>query len=238
MRFIVSDEPFDRMLSEDYTSKNPIVYKTGLDEHLYVLHGNPKNLRPKGWSNYAEPKHYIRFIEEGKRDLEAVFGKGSITAFVWPYSKQGSPEVIEYLKNSEYTSVRKTGTLLDSTNFDMPSDRMEWTYNATHSSILSLMEKYEQYVDDGKLKFFSFGVHSVDFENGNKWGDLLEFAKKYGNRPEDFYYATVGDIFAYEDAVKSLKICDGEIINESEIPVYIKIDGERVIVRPKCSVKI
>ena len=238
MRFIISDEKFDRMGGEDYTGANPIVYKTGIEDDLYILHGNPKNMRPAGWSNYCTAENYIRYVEEGKRELEAVFGEGSVTSYVYPYSKQGNTKVREYLYASDYYAVRKTGTLLDTTGFAMPADRKEWTYNATHSSLLSLMETYENYPDDGELKFFSFGVHSVDFENANKWDDLREFADKYGNRPEDYFYGTVRDIFAYEDAIKAAIVTSTEIINNSEYPLYAKIDGKNQIIPPKTAYKI
>ena len=232
MRFVVSDESFDPMGGEDYTGANPVVYKTGIEDELYILHGNPKNIRPRGWSNYCVADHYIRYVEEGRRELEEIFGEGSVTSFVYPYGRQGNTKVREYLYASDYYAVRKTGTLLDSTGFAMPEDRKEWTYNATHSSLLSLMEIYENYPDDGNLKFFSFGVHSVDFETAGKWDDLKTFAEKYGGRPTDYYYATVRDIMAYEDAIAAAKVTDTEIINDSELPLYVKIDAEAVMVAP------
>ena len=238
MRYVVSEDKFDRMTSLDYTGANPIVYKTGIEDGLYILHGNPKNVRPAGWSNYCTGENYIRFVEEGKRELEEIFGEGSVTSYVYPYSKQGNTKVREYLYSSDYYAVRKTGTLLDSTGFAMPEDRKEWTYNATHSSLLSLMETYENYPDDGNLKFFSFGVHSVDFENGNKWDDLKVFADKYGNRPNDYFYGTVRDIFAYEDAIGSAEVTNNEIINNSELTLYALIDGKRVEIAPHSAVSL
>ncbi len=71
-------------------------------------------------------------------------------------------------------------------------------------------------IDDGELKFFCFGVHSSDFERANKWEMLSSFAKKHGNRPQDFFYGSVGEIFDYEDAMNSLLIEDGKICNPSD----------------------
>lgn len=237
MRYVVSDETFDPMGGEDYTGANPVVYKTGIEDELYVLHGNPKNIRPRGWSNYCEADNYIRYVEEGRRELEEIFGEGSVTGFVYPYGRQGNTKVREYLYNSDYYSVRKTGTLLDSTGFRMPEDRKEWTYNATHTSLLSLMEVYENYPDDGELKFFSFGVHSVDFETDKKWDDLKTFAERYGRRPSDFYYASVRDIMAYEDAIAAAVVTDEGIVNNSSLTLYAKCDGERITVAPGSTYK-
>ena len=119
----------------------------------------------------------------------------------------------------------------------MPEDRKEWTYNATPSSLLSLMETYENYPDDGNLKFFCFGVHSVDFENADKWGDLQTFADKYGKRPSDYYYGTVRDIMAYEDAIKAATVTDTEIINNSDLPLYAKIGDDRIVIASRAVYK-
>jgi hypothetical protein len=100
------------------------------------------------------------------------------------------------------------------------------------------MERYESYPDDGRLKFFSFGVHSGDFETFGKWDDLREFANKYGNRPESYYYATVGDIFDYEDAALRIEITDSEVKNPTDRSLYLKIDGERIVLHPNSTVKI
>ncbi len=130
-----------------------------------------------------------------------MFGKGSVKSFVWPYREQTNDALFEALVNSGYNSIRKTGALGSSTEFNLPEDRMRWSYNAVATTLLSTMEEYENFADDGNLKFFCFGDHSYDFERDGRWDDLAEFAKKYGNRPEDYYYAAVSDIFEYEDAV-------------------------------------
>jgi hypothetical protein len=43
----------------------------------------------------------------------------------------------------------------------------------------------------------------------------------------------VSEIFEYEDAVNALEILDGEIVNNSDISLYLTIDGERVILSPR-----
>jgi hypothetical protein len=106
------------------------------------------------------------------------------------------------------------------------------------NDFIEVMEKYEALPDDGELKFFSFGVHSIDYERERKWDDLQYFCDKFGNRPEEFYYGTIGDIFDYEDAINSLVITDTEIVNDSELTMYLKIDGEKLTVAPKSTFKL
>ena len=182
-----------------------------------------------GKRKFAKDDDYIRFTEEANAELEAVFGEGSVRGFVWPYGEQKNANVKERLSQMGFYGIRKTGNLVDSTGFSLPKNRNEWSYNCRETDILDGAELYENYPDDGELKMFAFGVHSVDYVVGNKLGDLEEFAKKYGNRPEDFYYATNREIFEYEDAVKSIEIDGEKIKNPTDIRLYIKVDGERIV---------
>jgi len=230
-----TDAPFDPM-----ESSVEYVYKTdvpGLYKMHYTLYLTDKTRYPKpgGWHPITDAAHYMEYADETKVILEKVFGEGSVRGFVWPHGKQVCPEVTAHLKAMGYDSIRKTGCIEDSTGFAMPTDRWDWTYNANNTNLLSVMEKYEAFPDDGNLKFFSFGVHSVDFERGNNWDDLKAFAKTYGNRPETYYYAGVSDIFAYEDALAALEISEEKIHNPSQITLYIKVGGARILLPPKSS---
>ena len=146
----------------------------------------------------------------------------------WHFGAQQNDAVFEGLKKQGFRSIRKTGNVMDSTGFALPADRMAWSYNANNTCMEEVGAQYDALADDGELKFFAFGVHSHDFENADCWDVLIDFCDKYGNRPNDFWYACVGEIFDYEDAVKAVKITDEKIINPSPIDLYIKIDGEKV----------
>lgn len=226
--YVVSNDKFDPMESME---EAPVIYKTE-DAHLYKMHQSAKRQRPTGWVIITDCENYLRLSRESRLELEEIFGKGSIKSFVWPYGEQSNEKLFEELKKEGYNSIRKTGAIEDTTAFSLPEDRMRWSYNATNRTLLSVMEKYEKIEDDGELKFFAFGVHSHDFENDNNWCDLAAFAEKYGNRPDDFYYASVSDIFEYEDAVKALIVTDTEIINNSDRKIYLSLNGNRVIIEP------
>jgi hypothetical protein len=83
--------------------------------------------------------------------------------------------------------------------------------------------------DNGNLKFFCFGVHAVDYKNAG-WDELEEFVDTYGNRSDEFYYATVRDIFEYEDAVKALEITEEKIVNGSDIDVFVTVNNVKIII--------
>lgn len=190
------------------------------------------------WTYLATDEKYMECVDACQRELEEVFGKGKIRGYVWPCGLQHNEFVIDAVKRYGFQSVRETGCVGDSTGFSLPRDRMAWSYNAYYKNMLDFGAKYEAYPDDGELKFFCFGVHSHDFENAGRWDVLIDFCRLYGNRPKDFWYASVGEILDYEDAVKAVEITDTEIRNPSGIDLYVKIDGECVILPAQSQIDI
>lgn len=194
-------------------------------KHLYYIK------KPQGWRKIADTEGYITFIEECQFELEEIFGRGTVRSFVWPFDLQSNAAVLEHLKHMDYYGVRRSGARCAEGNFTIEEDRMPWHYTANHSNLLEIADLYEKQEDDGNLKMFCFGIHSNDFEKENKWGELKEFAERYGNRPNEYYYASVGEIFDYADAVKKLVITDKEVINPTELDIYIRVDEVNVIVK-------
>ena len=223
---IISEDVFD-----EKTADAKFLYKVAGEEKFYW------QMQPNGWRQMVFEDDYIRFIDEGLSELTEIFGDGAVRDFVWPYREMANDKVKEYVKKN-YRSVRKTGCTLDTTGFAIPADKCAWSYNANHINLLEVMEKYESYPDDGELKFFAFGVHSIDFERDDKWNDLFVFAEKYGNRPDTYWYASVGEIFDYEEALSSLVITDLAIENPSNTAVYLSVNENQVILNPKDSIKI
>ncbi len=236
--YVVSDEPHNPETNQSYTPENPVIYKSGVVEGLYVFTKSPEDAETRRWFKLCDAENYFKFSRESRQELEAVFGEGSVKSFVWPYCEQENKKLFELLSNDGYNSIRKTGEIGDSTDFDLPADRMRWSYNATNRTLLTWMEKYESYADDGKLKFFCFGVHASDFERDNNWSELEEFATKYGNRPDTYYYAAVSDILEYEDAVKALRILETELVNDSDVTLYITLGGERTVIAPHSKITL
>ena len=218
VEYTLSDEIFDAKSADE--SK---VYRHATIPDVYYSHRGGGR-----WRLITDADTYIDGIEACRTELEEIFGEGSVTGFVWPFGEQKSAAVHEHLRGAGYYGVRKTGALLDSTGFNFYDDVMRWSYNATHDSLLSVAELYEAYPDDGRLKVFCFGVHSSDFERSGKWDDLREFAKRYGSRPDDYWYATVREIFEYNLSASRLEVRDNEVYNGSGISLYIKVDGERI----------
>ena len=219
--YVIADEPFDETSAD--VGK---IYKVDGKEGFYWFR------KPNGWREMVFEEDFITYIKEGKRELEEIFGLGSVRDFVWPYGNQDNAAAHELIRKT-HRSSRITGCTADTTAFAIPTDKYAWSYNANDTNLLEIMEKYEQYPDDGELKFFAFGVHSIDFERDDKWDDLKTFADKYGNRPDTYWYASIGDIYDYLSATKNVVISDGVIENTSDVAIYLELSGERIVLSPK-----
>ena len=226
VKYKLSEDKF-----EEQTADENYIYRVENKEGFYHVK------KPNGWREVVSKDDFIEYVDESRDELNLLFGDGAVRDFVWPYGEQNNAAVQAHLI-ATHRSVRKSGCTLDTTDFDIPKDKHAWSYNANHMNLLETMKKYESYPDDGRLKFFAFGVHSIDFERDSKWDDLAEFAREYGNRPDDFWYASVGEIFDYEEAAKLLVISDDGVYNPSSLHIYIKIDGKREVVSPLGVIKI
>lgn len=190
------------------------------------------------WTYAADDDKFMELVESCEKDLEKLFGKGKIRGFIWPCGEQQNPHVFEMLKEHGFQSIRKTGCVEDTTGFNLPEDRMRWSYNADCNNLLQMADLYEAYPDDGRLKFFCFGVHSSDFEGAGKWDDLQKYCDKFGNRSDDYYYAGVGEILSYEDAVNEAVVTQNEICNPTDVVLYAIVNGRKIKINPGETVEI
>ncbi len=221
----IKKEPFDlETADKDY-------YYPTEEEGLYRNH-------TWEWKYIATDEKYLSLAADCTRDLDAIFGEGTVKDFVWPYGEQPNAVVMQGLIGMGFRSIRRTGEVRDRTRFSLPSDRMHWSYNANHKTVLEVADLYEVYPDDGELKLYCFGVHSIDFERDNNWCDVEEFCNRFGNRPDKYWYAGMGTIFAYEDAVRTLQITETEIVNNSDVDLSVKIDDEGVVIPAHSSYSI
>ena len=221
--YVISDEPFDRETS-DKTKLHPFDGVAGV---YYKARANGT------WLRIADTEAYKRCIEEGHRELEAVFGEGSIRSFIWPYGQQKNRELTEYAAAIPYYYGDRLNHRRDASpeEYYAPPDKERFFVCARHNDLLEMAAEYDALSDDGELKFFCFGVHSVDFERDGRWQDLDIFAKTYGNRRGDYYYATIGEIYDYSEATKRIEITDTALNNPTAIDLYVKIDGEKCILK-------
>lgn len=236
--FAISNHCYYHPLALSDDRKRPIATEpfdpeTADKEKLYPMEPHFYHIYTKYWAIVADLEGFLGAAKHCQEDLESYFGKGNVHGFVWPYGKQTLDGVWEGLVDMGFESIRKTGCTKDETGFALPSDRMNWSYNANYTCLLEMADAYDKYPDDGQLKYFCFGVHAFDFDRNEKWGDLIEFCNRMGNRPRDFWYSDVHSILHYEDAVKALIVGDTEIRNESDVELYLVVDGKKITLAPR-----
>lgn len=220
--YVISEDKFDMK-----TSNPDFIYRSDI-EGLYYKYFTSY------WGFVATPETYIKLIDECQRELCEIFDVKCVPAFVWPYHNQDCDALHKHLLSAGYTSVRRTGSV----GFELPENRMDWSYNAVHKDIMERALEFEGIEDDGILRFFCFGVHTIDFERGNCWDSLERFAKQFGKRNDEFWYSTPTEIFDYADATKLVLENAGVVKNNSTKTVYIKINGKKAVLLPNEEAKI
>ena len=226
----ISDDPFSPATAD--TKK---LYSYDGEDGLYHA------VRPwGGWMKRATTDAYIRLVEESHCELEAIFGEGSVRCFIWPYDRPANKRLTDYVDAIPYYYSDRVNSCvgIDPKIHFAPPSSERFFLSARQKNILEMAASFEALPDDGELKFFCFGVHSIDYDKADKWGDLLTFAKTYGARPEDYFYATVGEIYDYAEATRRVVITDTEIKNPTKINLYIKINGERRVLKAERSIPL
>ena len=220
VEYDLSEDAFDEASADD----SKIYRVEGREGFFWVK-------RPNGWRQMVFEADFLSYIKEGKEELERIFKGREVKDFVWPYGNQDNAAAHEFIRRT-HRSSRKTGCRCDTDGFNIPADKYSWSYNADHLNLLEVMEKYEAYPDDGQLKFFAFGVHSIDYETAGCWDTLRAFAEKYGNRPDTYWYTTVGAVFDYDEAVSMLEKSEDRLLNRSGLDIYLAIDGVHTVIGP------
>lgn len=216
----IAEEPFDEQTADP--------------EKLYpTVRAGLYHMRAHRWLYAADRETYLAIAEESRLKLDEIFGKGSVRSFVYPYSRQKDEAIYQSLAASgHYYGIRRTGATRGTDGFRVPDTLPDWSYTADVNCLLPVSENYAACPQEGELKFFCFGVHSVDFERAGKWGELETFVSRFGGREDTYYYATVGEIFAYARAASMVKLVGGRISNPSDRPVSVRLDGEEMLLPP------
>lgn len=210
-------------------------------EKIYRVPGTPGLLlrrHPQGWRYDALIEDYMRFVDEGKRRIEDIFGVGSVTGFVYPFFRQPAP-VPELIRARGYRDIRRTGPECGKDGFSMP-DPMDWVYTVGHDRLSEVSERYFDFPDDGEMKFFCLGVHSSDYDSDDGWARLGSFVGSAVRHSGEYYTDTVAAIFAYATAASAACSASDSswLVNPADIAVYVKCDGEPRVLPPHSNTRL
>ncbi len=205
---------------------------------LYVLETDTNGTG----QGYADEANYIKCVDQGKSELEAVFGTDTVKSFVWPGGGAGSytTTLVPKLK-AEYKMIRVAAPTDDTNTFDLPvADEngiwYNWKYTADHNTIASRTTAFAdmKIADNEPWQWFCLGVHSWQehVKDGALSNDFKNMVLTLGNKPGTYWYAGTVEIHDYTEAVKDLVITEKSVTNPTDITLYIKINGIPFVIAP------
>ncbi|MBO5212519.1 MAG: polysaccharide deacetylase family protein [Clostridia bacterium] len=143
--------------------------------------------------------------------------------------------IADIVKNCGIVYAR---TVNSTRSFELPKNwlLLDPTTHHADSQLDSLVDRFlsidkYRYMWSNSPKLFYLWGHSFEFETGNNWHIIEDFAKKISGR-EDIWYATNIEIYNYVSAYDSLIYsCDGSIItNPTCTDIYLEYFGKEIIV--------
>jgi hypothetical protein len=172
-------------------------------------------------------------VIEDRKVLEETFGR-VIQGMAYANGSYDD-KVVALLKDCGVLYAR---TVISTEDFTLPQDwlRMPATCHHANPRLMELAKKFVEeqepaYVWARAPKLFYLWGHSYEFDDGNNWEIIEEFAKYVGRR-EEIWYATNGEIYEYVKAFESLSfsVAGTLVYNPSAIDVYIRYNGKNVLI--------
>ncbi|PTX94754.1 polysaccharide deacetylase [Verrucomicrobia bacterium LW23] len=109
----------------------------------------------------------------------------------------------------------------------LPEDYMHWNPTCHHNDdILARWEQFMTLRNWGKPRLFYLFGHSYEFERGNNWHIIEDFAKTAGGHPE-VWYATSIEVAEYVASFRNVRLTAdrSRITNRNADPVWVTADG-------------
>lgn len=181
-------------------------------------------------------------VLNGYNAIKAEFPDNEIRGFVWPENAlSDKDEVWDWLRSDEshIKYARCAGTTGD---FDLPEDWYNWKPTCTTTSSFAaeggsdqdIVDKFIALEDDGEMKLFFIWGHAVHYGHDSYptiKPNVDKVIQMYADHKDTMWTATQGEIYDYVNAVRNLKISrKGIISNNSNVKVYIKVNGEQVTI--------
>ncbi len=172
--------------------------------------------------------HMMKEIVECRTKLEGMYQR-IITGFAYPYGLY-SEELINVLKQAGIDYAR---TVCSTCNFNMPQNWLEWNPTCHHADpqLSEFTRRFlEDEVTENPYLFYVWG-HTFEFDRQNNW-EIIESLLEQISGKEDVWYATNGEIYAYQKAYESLVFSADMtyIYNPTSTDVWLQLDEEILFV--------
>lgn len=178
----------------------------------------------------------VREIIEDRENLEAEYG-GTVRGMAYPYGTYND-DVVSVLRNCGICYSR---TVHSTERFDIPNDwlRLPATCHHDNPRLMELAKNFLEQPSWGAPWMFYLWGHSYEFEAGNNWNVIEEFAEYMGGR-EEVWYATNIEIYDYVKAYKQLNFNAAMtyVENPTAYELWFETNGKLYSVKPGESLKL
>ena len=167
-------------------------------------------------------------IEEDKRNLERMTNL-EVSGIAYPFGSYNS-DTIDILKKNNIEYGR---TVLATYDFSIPDDFLKMSVTCRHKDkcLFDLANKFIS-LDNNEASLFYLWGHSYEFYHDDNFSLIEDFSRLMGNRAS-IWYATNIEVVRYIKAFRAIKIDYNKkiIINNTNIDLYILLNGRRILVR-------
>ncbi len=151
--------------------------------------------------------------------LETLTGL-PVESFAYPFG-EFDDRIVAAAARSGLTNAR---TIEDTRGFDLPDDLLRWHPTSHHTGAPELIDEFHA-IDDRPALFMIWG-HSWEFDGGtpdNSWDVAEQMCAALSGR-DDTWYAGAGEVAEYIAAVRGLRRVNGQWLNDSHLPVWVRED--------------
>ncbi len=165
---------------------------------------------------------------------------GEVIGLSWPQGNGSlrsdyESDLLPAIKNAGIKYARRlaTGT------FSLPSDWYNWDSTCRSGDVELYIDDFISLKNSGELKCFFVNGHTYDFDDAGdddskNWTMIEKNIKRLADEG-DIWFATMGDIYRYAQALKLVEVTDAAVTNNSDLTVYYSINGANVEIAPKSS---
>ncbi len=170
------------------------------------------------------PAEIISEVRQDKRNLEERFGC-VVEGMAYPYGTYDAriPAILEK------EGILYSRTVKETLDFSTPDEMLTWDPSCHHNyaGLLPLAQDFLS--SDQELALFYVWGHSYEFDVNNNW-DIMEDLLTLVSGKQDVWYATNLQICRYLLAMRELKVQGGKLVNPTNTPLWVEVDGELQVI--------
>lgn len=165
-------------------------------------------------------------ISNDIKNLEKI-SNTLVRSFAYPFGEYNE-NLLSILRKSGVTNAR---TVNDTQSFELPEDFLIWHPTCHHSIASESINQFVQTKSEKPSLFYMWG-HSWEFDKNsenNNWQYFEDLCEKLSGN-SNIWYVGAGEFVEYIDAIKGITGQD-ELINNSNVSVWIKKDGDLTLIK-------